>query len=656
MRFEHELKAQELIKKGAENKAANDAELASLQQQLVAAVEKHNDVIVLREKLEETKALHATTIEELNRIHDDKLQSLESELQMAKQQRLRGSNLSGHVQDLEEIMETHEQELTRLLKEHQQEIDAVNADFDNQKKQEVEEYETEVKERLDSELEQIKASQASLLNDRLGTESNMSEVLQERHDRAWEDLKVKTAKEHAHYLSAVQNKHQSELSRLEVKHAASTTELEKKVAKLQQKYDTDMMSIRSKADTSVEELKNKHENEIKACAEKHAAELVAMELSTKDNMQSELDAVQKNFASFVADIQGTQDNAMRSLENGYETRIAELIVGHENRVRELENEANEQVQQELERVEMEFEIDRERLAEEQAKKIAELKAAHEVTLEQLEDQLTKAEDRAKELIATIKRTRQTHEMEMSEVKADLEAQLSAVEISIEALVISKQQDDKGRAETLEAGHATVISAKKSVHEMNLNEALTMKETAWRTKTEPLLREIEIMRERLQDTQSERDKAQSAMKAMEIRLKEEYGAALEGLNRDHSSRVEQRQQAAHARADRLMKPHSDNADVHESKLADLLTSHHQKLQTMNDQHQAVLKVQEQTNQGRVKALQQSIEALSIKAGGSETMVSLQKLAELKKQNELLKGENQQLESMVKQLQGSMTTIA
>ncbi|KAI1315086.1 hypothetical protein EDD11_001328 [Mortierella claussenii] len=675
LRMEHERRVKELAETETEVKAAHDATLMTLQQQLADATLKQNDVVLLRQKLDETRALHATTIEELNRIHDDKLQSLEMELQEFKHERpVSTSSGSGHTtqeryhQDLEGIKNTRRKELSQLLKEHQEEIDNIKTDFDRQKKEAAHEYETELRERFNSELEQIKASHASLLSSRVGQESSTAEVLQERQGRALDDFRAKTLREHEQYIVAHQNKHQTEISKLENKHKDQLAGLQGKIRKLQEKYDTDMASIRSNADAQAEERKKRHADEVARRNEKHAAELLSCEASTKKKSQQELDAVQEKFSSFVADIQGSQDMAMKELETSYETRIAELIVEHENRVRELENEANEQVQQELERVEMEFEIDRERLAEEQHKKLAELKAVHENAVEQLEDQLTKAEDRAKEAIAGIKLAKRTHEDEMREVKADMEAQLSAVRLSIEALVAAQERDGKNGAEALQAGHATIIRTEKSAHEMHMSEVLSMKENAWMSKNSRLLKSVQELRDKFNTIESERNRARAAMDTTETRLKEEYAAAIESLHKDHYSRVEHSQEAARARMARVNKTQEEHAETHENKLADLLTTHHHTMQGLKDEQKALLKTRKQDNQERLVTLQRSLDALEAKSGRSAspstatTTAMLQsvqqaakQLAELKKNNEMLKGENAQLEGMMKQLQDSMPTL-
>jgi hypothetical protein len=82
---------------------------------------------------------------------------------------------------------------------------------------------------------------------------------------------------------------------------------------------------------------------------------------------------------------------------------------------------------------MEFERDRERLADIQAKKLSALESAYEATMQQLEERLSKAEKRAKEAVEKIKEMRSTHDMSSSQVRADLEAQLNAVRISIAEL-------------------------------------------------------------------------------------------------------------------------------------------------------------------------------------------------------------------------------
>ncbi|KAG0012511.1 hypothetical protein BGZ80_011692 [Entomortierella chlamydospora] len=657
LRMSNERTLKELKQKDAELQEAQDQELASLHVELAESIQKHNDVVLLRQKLEESRALHSATIEKLNRIHDNKLQCLEVELQSIKRGRLERSG-EGYFNDLEPIREAHRKELTHLLGEYRKEIEEFKAQSDAQEKQEVDEFQTELKERLDSELKQIRASHASLINERSSAESNMANVLQERHVRNLEDMKIKTEKDHKTYLGTVHSKHQSEIERLKSKHDARIAELESKIETLQEKYKADLADIRSKADATSNELVSKHSSEIAACKEKHAADLINIESSTKEKMQLEFDAVQAKFSSFVGNIQGTQDSAMRDLEAGYETRIAELIVGHEDRVRELENEANEQVEQELERVEMEFERDQERIIEEHAQKLEELRASHQVIITKLEDQLTIAEGRAKETIEATRQRKRAHEEEMNEVKAELEAQLSAVHTSTEALINSNERDGKSRAEALQAGHAAIIGTEKSAFELKLSEALTKKETAWNNRNELQIREIKSIRSRLSDAKAECDKARSAVSAIETRMKEEYTTSVNRLLKEQRSRLDHSQDESRTRLAKVTRTHDEHAEMHENKLADLQTSHHKQLQALRDQQEAVLKSREQENQRRIVALQQSLAAKMASSGyGSTTSLrAAQELSELKKKAETLQGENEQLERVVKHLQQMMPTIA
>lgn len=151
----------------------------------------------------------------------------------------------------------------------------------------------------------------------------------------------------------------------------------------------------------------------------------------QDKRQRELDTFKTKFSSFVGESNGAKDAAIKNLETGYETRIAELIVAHEDRVREFEAEANELVQHELERVEMDFERDRERFAEDQAKKIASLQASHEAAINQLEDQLSKAEERAADAVLRTKVARRAFADSQSQVNAEIEPYLNAIHNSIE---------------------------------------------------------------------------------------------------------------------------------------------------------------------------------------------------------------------------------
>ncbi len=97
--------------------------------------------------MDESLALHATTLDQLNRIHDDKLHSLELELHAAQAEQMGRADVADQeVQeryrlDLEDIRQTHQKEVEQLLNEHQEEVDAVNANFEMLKKQATDEYE-----------------------------------------------------------------------------------------------------------------------------------------------------------------------------------------------------------------------------------------------------------------------------------------------------------------------------------------------------------------------------------------------------------------------------------------------------------------------------------------------------------------------------------
>ncbi|KAF9919362.1 hypothetical protein BX616_005405 [Lobosporangium transversale] len=671
LRLEHEKRVKELEKVETECKAAYETDVVALQQKLADSTQKYNDVIALRKKLADAKALHATTIEELNRIHDDKLHSLELELQAFRQEKPSrvspdvGKNAQDRYrQDLESIKNANRKELSQLLKQHQDEIDAIKAQFEEEKRQQVQEHEAEVKERLDSDLEQIKASQASLLDSRLGAESGMVEVLEQRHARTMEDFKAKLQKDHQHYLGSLRNKHQSEISRLEAKHTEQLAALESKLKTLQEKYESDLASIRSKAEAQIKELKLHHSNEIARRNEKHAAELATCEITVKEKVQRELDSYKNKFSTFVAETQKTQDESMRDLEASYEIRIAELIVEHENHVRELENEANEQVQQEIDRVEMEFDLDRERLAQDQAKKLQQLKVEHDLAIEKLEDQLSRAEGRAKEAIEGLKEARRKHEGEMSEIKADVQAELSTIQISIEAMTAS-QGDNKDASEALQAGHAAILHAEKSAHELKLSEFLAKKEAAWKAKNGSLLKQVQDIRDQLDNVRAERDRAHTTTDATETRLKNEHSVAEEGLKRGFNSRREHYEEATRTQLTRMTEAHQEHADAHKNKLTDLTTSHHQKLQALKDEQETQMKKREQEHTERVLALQQSLEAknkvvagLNQNAFGVAQAVqqAIEELARLKKQNDVLKAENERLDQAPKQLQASKLVLA
>lgn len=121
-----------MIHQQSEKNAAQEAELTSLHQELEDYSKKYEEVADLRQKLEESQALHSTTLEKLNRIHEDKLQSLEIELQAARQERL-GAEDDVNVkygQDLEELRLSHQEELTQLLTDHGEEVDTLKNLFE----------------------------------------------------------------------------------------------------------------------------------------------------------------------------------------------------------------------------------------------------------------------------------------------------------------------------------------------------------------------------------------------------------------------------------------------------------------------------------------------------------------------------------------------
>ena len=106
--------------------------MAALHKELSEYTKKHEEVAELRQKLEESQALHSSTLEELNRIHEDKLQSLEIELQAARQERLGAEDdiKDKYGQDLEVLRLSHQDELTQLLLDHGEEVDALKRLFE----------------------------------------------------------------------------------------------------------------------------------------------------------------------------------------------------------------------------------------------------------------------------------------------------------------------------------------------------------------------------------------------------------------------------------------------------------------------------------------------------------------------------------------------
>ena len=127
MRIENEEKIRELIEKQAERNAEQEAELTSLHQELSDYTKRYEEVAGYKQKLEESQALHSSSLEELNRIHEDKLQSLEIELQAARQERLGAEDeiKDKYGQDLEELRLAQQDELTQQLVEHAEEVAAL---------------------------------------------------------------------------------------------------------------------------------------------------------------------------------------------------------------------------------------------------------------------------------------------------------------------------------------------------------------------------------------------------------------------------------------------------------------------------------------------------------------------------------------------------
>jgi chromosome segregation ATPase len=127
LRLENEEKIRELTERQAEKTAEQEAELTSLHQELSDYTKRYEEVAGYRQKLEESQALHSSTLEELNRIHEDKLQSLEIELQAARQERLGAEDeiKDKYGLDLDELRLAHQEELTQQLVEHGEEVEAL---------------------------------------------------------------------------------------------------------------------------------------------------------------------------------------------------------------------------------------------------------------------------------------------------------------------------------------------------------------------------------------------------------------------------------------------------------------------------------------------------------------------------------------------------
>ncbi|KAG0331697.1 hypothetical protein BG000_010688 [Podila horticola] len=664
LQTDHDAKVLELTRKHDERTLEQDAEVVSLQKEIETYVQKYNEFAGFQRRLHDAQALHSSTLEELNRIHEDRLQSLEMEIQAARQEQcgVEGDAQEKFRLDLEQFRAVHKNELDQLLKEHQQEVDAMNADFEKQLKEDVEEHVTEIRDRQEAELSQIEASHAISLDSHSGSESEMLELLQSRHVQTLAEMEKKLDAENKKFAASIQVKQQRELSELQSAHSDKIGSLEEKIKTLSNKLDTDSRALKSRTEQEYVALKSAQDTEQSALRKKHAEELETLETTTKTKVQLELDAVQSKFSVFVADIHGSRERALKDLETSYETRIAELIVEHENRVRELENEANEQVQEALERVETAFDTDREELYAVHEREINDLKSLHASTIQDLEDQLNAAEQQVEEARQKAQSLEAGHDAALTRVKADAEGELKELDESIHAL----ENDDGSRAKN-------IIEAQKELRKQELvtlrercqgmiAKALTDKEQGAQgvPRHQQLEKELEALRASLATVEKEREEALMVLASKDIRLKKEHNKTVKSLNKKHEDSLEQIHKANRTQMEAVAKDHEGRAQEHESRLADAVSGLQVELESLKQSHQAALVDREKAHEVQVASLDVKLESLktgSPRAGAEKELVDqlTAEVAKLKAEGTTLKDENVQLAQVVSQLQ-KLSTLA
>ncbi|KAG0042612.1 hypothetical protein BGZ83_000252 [Gryganskiella cystojenkinii] len=682
LRMEQERKTLELDQLFTKSFLEKDTTRTRLQQDLSSMIRLYNEKFMFQQKFDDARILHASTLQELRRIHEDKLQCLAQELDEVKRQqkqqqqppknRPSSSKTGGkpssankatgerHRKDLEVLKKSHEKEKSQLLKDHEELVKKAKAAFQKELSEAVAEHEVEVKERLDYELSQIKASHTGLVQDRGGENANMIQVLQERHQRALEELRSRLDREHKHYLDTVQNKQHSDLASLATTHTDLVNSLETRLLQSHSKFTSDKETLeKSQIDLETKAKKDHYAEKIIRRA-KHMEELSALETTTKAKMQIELDTVQEKFTTFVGEIQAVQDQKLRELETSYETRIAELIVEHENRVRELEDGANEQVQEALERVEDEFDRDRAKQAALQAQERQRLENEHDVVLESLGDKLTEAENRAKAAREETKQLRKKIEREIEVLKQDMESQLVELRTSMTTLAVEHEARGRVSAEEQERARAAALEKQKLVYQKKLTDVLTKTEEDARLRRERLQQEIQTLKSSIKTTHSERDKTRAVIVAKEARWREGHSAAIKGLTEKHESSLKEIQQSAQRRLSEITKTRQQAAEGHAEKMSDLLCTHQQELQAVHLQLAAQLKAKGQADREQIQALEARVTAAQLSkgasgsnAGSNSEREQLEKLVaslrELKKQNDTLRIENEQMTQMTTKLQ-------
>ncbi|KAG0031801.1 hypothetical protein BGZ81_000571 [Podila clonocystis] len=640
LQMDHDAKVLELTRKHDERTLEQDAEVVSLQKEIETYIQKYNEFAGFQQRLHDAQALHSSTLEELNRIHEDRLQSLEVEIQAARQEQcgVEGDAQEKFRQDLEQFRAVHKKELDQLLKEHQQEVGAMNADFVKQLKEGVQEHVAEIQDRQEAELSQIIASHAASLDSHSGSESEMLELLQSRHVQSLAEMEKKMDVENKKIAASIQARQQRELSELQSAHSDKIGSLEEKIKALTLKLDTDSRASKSRAEQEYIALKSAQDTEQSALRKKHSEELETLESTTKTKVQLELDAVQSKFSAFVADIHGSRERALKDLENSYETRIAELIVEHENRVRELENEANEQVQEALERVETAFDTDREELYAIHEKEIKNLKLLHASTIQDLEDQLNAAEGQVDKAQQKAQSLEAGHDAALGRVKADANAELKELNDSIYSLTNGDGFQAKDIIKKQSRQQEFVTLRKR--YEGTIAKALVDKEQGEQgmPRHQQLEKELEALRSSLAAVEKEREEALMVLASKEIRLREDHNKAMEVVAKDHEGRAQE----------------------HESRLADAVAGLQVELESLKQTHQAALVDREKAHEVQVASLKVKLESLktgSPRAGADKKLVDqlTDEVVKLKAAGSTLKDENEQLAQVVSQLQ-KLSTLA
>lgn len=161
MRLEHERRVRELDQEHSRKTFEKDSKLTQLHHDLSALIQQFNEKQTFRQKFDDARALHARSLQELRRIHEDKLESLGQELEAVKSQirspvasrKSASGSISSkgkkqdaeavkkHERDLEAMKKDQVQEKKRLRSEHKQEISRVRADLGKELGQAIAEHE-----------------------------------------------------------------------------------------------------------------------------------------------------------------------------------------------------------------------------------------------------------------------------------------------------------------------------------------------------------------------------------------------------------------------------------------------------------------------------------------------------------------------------------